>query len=88
MCIRDREMGELKNALNELDEYREFVSMLNDVSDVKRILDDLSSDVRGDGGRKRGDYVPDVYKRQGYNASGLYINLGIEEDDYLSLIHI
>ncbi|MGB3995471.1 MAG: NFACT family protein [Acetomicrobium sp.] len=57
-----KEMEKLKNALNELDEYREFVSMLNDVSDVKKILDDLSSDVRSKGSRKSGDYVP-PYKR-------------------------
>jgi len=57
-----KEMEKLKNALNELDEYREFVSMLNDVSDVKKILDDLSSDVRSKGSRKSGDYVP-PYKK-------------------------
>ena len=79
-----KEMGELKNALNELDEYREFVSMLNDVSDVKRILDDLSSDVRGDGGRKRGDYVPPYKRFDLKDGFIVYVGLNAKGNRYVT----
>ena len=79
-----KELNKLKNSLNELDEYREFISLLTDVSDVKKIFDDFYRHDEGANAKRKGKYVPPCRRFDLKEGFIVYVGLNAKANRYVT----
>ncbi|WP_286975428.1 Rqc2 family fibronectin-binding protein [Acetomicrobium sp. UBA5826] len=80
-----REMETLQASLRELDEYRDFVSILTDISDIKKILDDFTFNGIGTEDSKRKKRYTPPHKR--FDLKGgyiVYVGLNAKANRYVT----
>jgi len=79
-----KELNRLKGALIELDEYRDFISLLTDVSDVKKIYDDFYRENEAANAKRKGKYVPPCRRIDLKEGFIVYVGLNAKANRYVT----